>query len=166
MSEAGAEGMVRFRVGRCDLSIEVGAVEEVIRLGGVADMKRHIPGVQGAIPYRGRVVPVIALGRILDIPGGEPTRAIVARGRGVRVALGVEDVVGLYERPQAPAEVPGAFGIRSGVIREFHNIGDGIVGWLDLERVFSEHDWEGFRSLAEIGTDGLLGDSTLEILGY
>lgn len=158
--------LLRFRVGRCHLSLEVGLVEEVIRLGGVSDMKRHMPGVQGAIPLHGRVVPVIRLSKILDVKGRDPHHAIVARGRKMRLALGVDEVLGIYERPGVVSELPDLVAVDHSVVREFHRVDGDIIGWMDLESIFSEHDWEAIRSLSEIETDGLLGDGTLQILGY
>jgi purine-binding chemotaxis protein CheW len=161
-----ATTLVHFRVGECDLSLEIQIVDEVIRLAEVADMKRHMAGVQGALTLRGRVIPVIDLARILNIQGDMGDRAIVARGRGQRIILTVDEVIGIYEKPPPCGEVPRILGFDREIIREFHRTDGHVVGWLDLESVFSEHDWEGIRSLSEIEADGLLGDSTLEILGY
>ena len=167
MSENG-NGMqlVHFRVGRCHLSLEVARVVEVIRLGGIADMKRHMPGVQGAISLHGRVVPVIQLARILDVQGHTPKHAVVARGRRVQLALGVDEVIGVYDRPARTSGVPNVVAVDHNVVREFHRVDRQIIGWMDLEKIFSEHDWEAIKSLSEIETDGLLGNSTLDILGY
>lgn len=158
--------LLHFRVGDCDLALEIQIVDEVIRLSEVADMKRHMAGVQGALTLRGRVIPVIDLARILNIQGDMGSRAVVARGRGHRIILTVDEVIGIYDKPPPCGDVPRILGFDSEIIREFHWSDGRVVGWLDLERVFSEHDWEGIRSLSEIETDGLLGDSTLEILGY
>ena len=166
ISDADSMQLVHFRVGQCHLSLEVARVVEVIRLGGIADMKRHMPGVQGAISLHGHVVPVIQLAKILDVQGRTPKHAVVARGRHLELALGVDKVIGVYDKPERTNDVPGVVAVEHSVVREFHRIDGLIIGWMDLEKIFSEHDWEAIRSLSEIETDGLLGNTTLDILGY
>jgi chemotaxis signal transduction protein len=162
----GEPSFVLFRVGGCDLALEVKAVEEVIRLGKFTDLGRRIPGVDGAIPLHGQVVPVVYLNRLLRIDSEDPPMAVVATGRGHQVALGVDEVMGVYEKPTVEDEGPLLPALEGRGVREIHRVGRRIVCWLDLDGVFSEEGWEAIRSLSEMETDGLLGDTTLGILGY
>ena len=157
---------LHFRVGGCDLALEIGRVEEVIRLGQFAEMRRRIPGIDGAIPLHGRVVPVILLSRLLQIEAGEPPMAVVARGRDHAIAFGVNEVIGLYQSPEVSAETAPILDLEYRGVREVHQIDGRIVCCLDLDRVFSEEGWMAIRSLSEMDTDGLLGERTIEILGY
>ena len=68
---------LRFRVGDCGLALQMAAVDEVIRLGELTDLGRHVPGVDGAIPLHGSVVPVAFLSRLLRIESGEPGMAVI-----------------------------------------------------------------------------------------
>lgn len=163
---AGEPSFVHFRVGECDLALEVKAVEEVIRLGKFTDLGRRIPGVDGAIPLHGQVVPVVFLNRVLRIESGEPPMAVVATGRGHQVALGVDDVLGVYDKPTVHDEAPPLPVLEGRGVRQIHRIGRRMVCWIDLDGVFTEEGWEAIRSLSEMETDGLLGDTTLGILGY
>lgn len=166
MTGDGKQSFLHFRVGGCELALELDAVEEVIRLGRFTDLGRQIPGVDGAIPLHGQVVPLVFLSRLLRIETGEPAMAVVATGRERQVALGVDDVVGLYESPAIPGEDSIVPEMEHRGIRQIHQVGDEVVCWLDLDSVFSDEGWEAIRSLSEMGTDGLLGDTTLGILGY
>lgn len=167
MTDAVQEGtFLHFRVGECELALEVTAVDEVVRLGTFTDLGRQIPGVDGAIPLHGQVVPVVYLSRLLEIEAEDPEKAVVARGKGRLVALGVDDVIGLYENPSLAPETTPIPGLLERGVRQIHRRGPEIICWLDVERIFSEEGWEAIRSLSEMETDGLLGDTTLDILGY
>lgn len=167
MNEAPRNGTyLRFRVGDCGLALQIAAVDEVIRLGELTDLGRHIPGVDGAISLHGSVVPVAFLSRLLQIESGEPGMAVVAMGGGYPVALGVDEVLGLYDHPEQLEETSPIPGLAGQGVREIHRVGSDIVSWLDIDGIFDEESWEAIRSLSEMGTDGLLGDTTLGILGY
>lgn len=157
---------LRFRVGDCELALEIEAVEKVIRLMEKRDLEAPIPGIDGTIPLHGQVVPVLFLSRLLGIQAGDPRMAVVALGRGHQVALGVNEVVGLYGGGDYVLDSSPVPGLRGRGVQGIHRVGLDLVSWLDIDGIFSEEKWEAIRSLSEMGTEGLLGDSTLDILGY
>ncbi|MCZ6602540.1 MAG: chemotaxis protein CheW [Planctomycetota bacterium] len=157
---------VHFRVGSCGLSLRVREVEMVVRLRPRSELDRPIPGVDGALPLHGLVVPLVHLSRILEIEAEEPEMAVVATAKEHQVALGVNDVIGLYESPEIETDVRPVPGLGGRGVRQIHRLEGEIIFWLDMERIISEEGWDAIRSLGEMGTDGLLGDSTLGILGY
>jgi hypothetical protein len=78
----------------------------------------------------------------------------------------VDEILGLYERPEITAGAEPLPGLGDRGVRQIHRVGAEVICCLDLDRVLPEESWEAIRSLTEMETDGLLGDTTLGILGY
>jgi chemotaxis signal transduction protein len=96
-------------------AIDVAAVAEIVPRGTVVPMPRTPPHVLGVTAYRGQVIAVIDLARLLGEAGATPPsgnpRLVVLQGEGCRLAIpasGVTDVLelapcALHPSPAGPS---------------------------------------------------------------
>jgi purine-binding chemotaxis protein CheW len=123
---------VRLRVGAERYALPVDHVLEVAELGEIAP----VPGTQGAVlgvrNLHGEVVPVFDLAAIFGIGRQDPPqRLLVAEQGGRRAGFAVDDVSDVDELADAVEETESE--LLSGAVVA----ADGLVGIIDVERLFS-----------------------------
>ena len=119
-------------------------VERTVRAVAVTPLPDAPETILGAINAQGRVMPVVNMRRKLQLPGREVALAdqfIVARTRKRMVALVVDSVEGVIERPKAEVitgedVVPGLENLK-GIMR----LDDALILIYDLDRfLFAEEE--------------------------
>ncbi len=110
--------LVSVDVGGQRWALPLAAVERVIGMVAISPLPDSPAGVRGAINVHGEIVPVLDL----DVRIGRPSRErgtrgrlVLAQARGRRVALPVDDVLGVVEVDEAaigppPDDVPAPLG--------------------------------------------------------
>lgn len=101
-----------FRVGMRLFGVEVHHVYEVVVSGSVTSVPMARPFVLGITLVRGRLVPVISLGELLGIPGGDgaaPTlpRLLVLREGALEIALVSDTTLGIFDLDLVDVGSPG-----------------------------------------------------------
>lgn len=100
---------IRFALGGEDYILDVLSVQEVLRPVEITPIPGAPAPVLGVINLRGRVVPVLALRRVLGLPEREltdATRLVVVDLQEEAVALWVDDVTGVISLPETAIEPP------------------------------------------------------------
>lgn len=124
-------GFLEVRVGDRRFGLPVEHVVEVADMGDVLDVPRRAPALRGLTAQRGRLVPLVHLGALMDGGGAPETRGrtiVVARVGADPVAFEVDDAEHVWRDAvtAAPAgkDLPWARGIA--------RLADGLVPILDL----------------------------------
>jgi purine-binding chemotaxis protein CheW len=90
--------LVAVEVGGQSWALPLAAVERVVGMVAVSPLPESPAGIRGAINVGGEIVPVLDLDLRLGRPTtdrGPSARLVLARTRSRRVALGVDDVLGV-----------------------------------------------------------------------
>lgn len=104
-----AAPLVTFRLGQELFGVPIGAVQEVVRLPEVTPIPETPWFLEGVISLRGRIIPVMDLGRRLRLPPRPRTRAtrvLIMETGGRQVGLIVDAVLEVVRLPQNAIEPP------------------------------------------------------------
>lgn len=115
-SQAGIE-LACFTVGALTLAVDVQQVREVARCPALTPLPKAPPLIEGVIDLRGRVIPVVDLGRaLLGTPiGDDPlARVAVLEAEGLVFGLRVGAVADVVSVSAAALEEPPALATQSG----------------------------------------------------
>lgn len=135
-----AETAIVLRVGDARYALSMTAVAEVARVPPVTRVPGAPDWVAGVANWRGRILAVVDLRRVLGAPAGAAAGRLVVAGRdGVSVGLLADDVAGLLQLPEAgalpapPAGLGGAGALLAGTVVD----GAGPVGLIDMAALFA-----------------------------
>ena len=132
MAELGRH--VVFRVGTGRYALPLSAVREVaVTPELVTRIPRTGPAVTGVINLRGRVVTVVDLRPLLDLPDpASPPAKVLLLDRGRRdLGLGVSEVEGIEHLDRVVSSATATSGLMRGVAR----LGEVEVGVLDVDEL-------------------------------
>lgn len=140
MKERQGRQALRVRVPGGQLLMELRYVERVFLLMAVAPVPQAPACMVGLMDYQGAGVPVLDLGLWLGMSGVRPytlsTPVILCAGEHVRVALVVEEVLGvdaLAEETRIPAAGPALSALYQGI----HRLPSGAALLLDMAAVLA-----------------------------
>ncbi|MGH6958590.1 MAG: chemotaxis protein CheW, partial [Caulobacteraceae bacterium] len=129
---AGEESaLLAFRIGDRRFAVDASRVAEVARRPPVTRVPHAPPSLAGVAALRGRVLPVVTLGALLDVRSEEGGRLIVLGG-GEPIGLAVDEVIGLET------------GAGGGLVETV----DGAARVLALEEMLARAFADGFRRRA------------------
>ncbi len=136
---------VTFRLGEEQFGVPIGAVQEIVRLPEVTPVPEAPWFVEGVINLRGRIIPVIDLGRRLrlpDRPRTRKTRILIVEMDRRQVGLIVDAASEVLRLPPNAVEPPPPMisGIGVEYITGVGKLGDHLLVLLDLGRVLHPDD--------------------------
>lgn len=109
-SDTGEElHLVTFSLDREEYGVEIGSVQEIIRVGQITSVPNAPDYVQGVINLRGRVLPVLNLRKKFQLPEGQFTknsRIMVVESTGKVLGILVDGVSQVVKIPLASVEHP------------------------------------------------------------
>lgn len=138
--------LVSFHLGAEEYAVEIGCVQEVIRLPEITRVPRAPDFIEGVVNLRGRILPVVDLRKRLGMAAeaaGRHARIVVARLPGTTVGLIVDrvsEVLHLDASQVAPAPDLVVTGLESAFIAGVGKHGDRLLILLDLERIFRREE--------------------------
>jgi len=129
-------GFLLVRTGNRRVGLELAHVIEVMQLGTVHPVPSREPAVRGVADVRGRIMPVLHLGALLDAgaapaPAGDLVVVVTVDGR--RVCLEIDDVEVVVREPALPIPPGSTLPWAIGVARH----PKGLVPLLDLTALAS-----------------------------
>jgi len=135
MSRAGG-GFLLVRTGGRRVGLELAHVVEVIQVGPVHPVPSREPAVRGVADVRGRIVPVVHLGALLEseacpVRAGDLVVVVAVDGR--RVCLEIDDAEVVVREPALPVPQGSTLPWVIGVARH----PEGLVPLLDLTALSS-----------------------------
>ncbi len=140
-----AAQLVTFRLEQEHFGVPIGAVQEVVRPPEVTPIPEAPWFLEGVINLRGRIIPVMDLGRRLRLPPRPRTRAtriVIVEAGGRPVGLIVDAVLEVVRLPQAAIEPPPPMisGIGVDYIAGVGKHRDQLLVLLDLAKVLDADD--------------------------
>lgn len=135
MSRAGG-GFLLVRTGGRRVGLELAHVVEVLQIGPVHPVPSREPAVRGVTAVRGRIVPVVHLGALLEsavcpMTAGDLVVIVTVDGR--RVGLEIDEAELVVQEPALPVPPGTTFPWAIGVARH----PEGLVPLLDLAALSS-----------------------------
>jgi chemotaxis signal transduction protein len=129
-------GFLLVRIGNRRVGLELAHVIEVTQLGPVHRVPSREPAVRGVSDVRGRMMPVVHLGALLQggacpVPAGDLVVVVTVDGR--RVCLEIDDAELVVREPALPVPPGSTLPWAIGVARH----PDGLVPLLDLAALSS-----------------------------
>ncbi len=94
MAEA-RSNLLAFRIADRRFAVEAGRVAEVARCPVLTRLPHAPASLAGVAALRGRVLPVIALGALLDVEGATAGERLIVLDGGAPLGLAVDEVIGL-----------------------------------------------------------------------
>ena len=134
--------LVTFRVDQEEYAVEIGRVQEIIRVGTITTVPNSLSFIQGVINLRGRVIPVLNLRIRLDLPESALTKhsriMIVETGAKVLGML-VDGVSQVMRIPAASIDPPPVDGDqKTDFVSGIGRVDSRLILLMDLERVLAK----------------------------
>jgi len=152
MNDKDVIALVGFELGAERFGAALGKIQEIIRHSAIVKIPRAPDFLEGIINLRGRVIPVIDLGKRFNMRGAEKgakSRIIVAEVRGVRAGLSVDSVSKVLRAPAGSFEKTPA--LVSGIDRKFIagvvKDKEGMLLVLDLDEIFTPEETDLLRQV-------------------
>lgn len=160
---AGGVQLVTFRLGHEQFAVPIGEVQEIVRLPEVTPVPEAPWCVEGVINLRGRIIPVLDLGkrlRLPDRPRTSKTRILIVEADRRQVGLIVDAASQVLRLPEGAIEPPPPMvnGIGVEYITGVGKLGDQLVVLLDLGRVLHPDEIRRAEAAAR-GQRALQGDA-------
>jgi purine-binding chemotaxis protein CheW len=146
------EQLVVFDVGEEVYGVDIGMVQEIIRMQAITKVPGAPSFVEGIINLRGKIIPVIDLRRRFRLPAGEAkksSRIVVVEVDGPVIGMVVDAVSEVLRIPADCIEPPSMIvtGADSDYIRGIAKLEDRLIILLQLERILSDEQEEALMGL-------------------
>ena len=147
------EQLVVFDLAGESYAVDIGAVQEIIRMQHITEVPRAPQFVEGVINLRGKVIPVIDLRRRFGLTEGEHSRTsrIVVVDVGEHtIGIVVDGVSEVLRIPRSTVEPPSPLvtTVDSGYLRGIAKLEDRLIILLDLNVVLGSAEQHVTESLA------------------
>ncbi len=131
--------LVVFALGNEEYGVPVGQVQEIIRMADITHVPKAASFVEGVINLRGRVIPIVDLKKLFDLPErarDEASRIVVVEVGGQTVGMTVDNVSEVLRLPASAIDPPPAVaGGDSGYLIGVGKLGERLLMLLDLEKL-------------------------------
>jgi purine-binding chemotaxis protein CheW len=137
--------IVCFKIGSEEYGIEILKVQEILKLPKVTKLPKSADYIKGVIDLRGKVIPIINLGKRFGIEfsaESESSRAIVVDIKGKRIGLEIDSVSHVIKIDSKDIEPPPPVvkGISGRYIIGIGKLKEGYVVILDINQIFSPEE--------------------------
>lgn len=134
--------LVTFRIDREEYGVEIGSVQEIIRVGQITSVPNAPEFIKGVINLRGRVIPVLNLRRRLDLPDGTLTkhsRIMVVESGAKVLGMLVDGVSQVLRLPIASVdEPPGEVEQAKAYVRGIGKVDSRLIMIMDLSKALAK----------------------------
>ncbi|HNR87224.1 MAG TPA: chemotaxis protein CheW [Spirochaetota bacterium] len=140
-SVASSLQVVCFKVGREEYGIDILKVQEILKVPKITVLPKSAEYIKGVIDLRGKVIPIIDLGKRFGIEmGGDlrSSRVIVVDVKGKRIGLAIDAVshVAKIDAKDIEPPPPVVKGISGRYIAGIGKLGQDFVVILDIDQIF------------------------------
>jgi purine-binding chemotaxis protein CheW len=146
--------LVSFMLSDEEYGVEVLKVREIIRMPSITKMPNTPHYVEGVINLRGKVIPIISLRKrfgMMETESSIHTRIMVMDVAGGLTGLIVDGVSEVIRVRSSEIQPPPAMMLSGGVNQEFItgviNHAERLLIIMDVDKMFSEDEREGFGSM-------------------
>ncbi len=146
------EQIVAFELDDEVYGVDIGRVQEIIRMTPITRLPKAPEFVEGVINLRGKVIPVVDLKRRFGLAGkatGRASRIVVFDTEGQTIGIVVDAVSEVLRVPAGAVEPPSpvATTIESDYVRGIAKLEARLIILLDLHKLFS---WQEKQALLEV----------------
>ena len=146
------EQLVIFELANEVYGVDIGRVQEIIRMTSITRLPRAPEFVEGVINLRGKVIPVVDLNKRFGLAQGERTKAsriVVVDVSDHTIGMVVDAVSEVLRVPVNAIEPPSPVvtTIESDYIRGIAKVENRLIILLDLDKVLS---WEEKKKLRDV----------------
>jgi len=146
------EQLVIFELANEVYGVDIGRVQEIIRMTSITRLPRAPEFVEGVINLRGKVIPVVDLNKRFGLAQGERTKAsriVVVDVSDHTIGMVVDAVSEVLRVPANAIEPPSPVvtTIESDYIRGIAKVENRLIILLDLDKVLS---WEEKKKLRDV----------------
>lgn len=146
--------LVSFVLSNEEYGVEVLKVREIIRMPTITKMPNVPQYVEGIINLRGKVIPIISMRKrfgLMESDNNSQTRIIIMDVAGSQTGFIVDGVSEVIRIHSSEIQPPPSIVISGGISQEFitgvHNRGERLLVIMDIDRMFSDDEREGFAGL-------------------
>ncbi|HPX91754.1 MAG TPA: chemotaxis protein CheW [Spirochaetota bacterium] len=136
--------IVCFKIGNEEYGIDILQVQEILKIPKVTKLPKSSNHVLGVIDLRGRVIPIIDLGKKFGIVSNlsQASRAIVVNIEGKQIGLAIDSVSHVVKVDSTEIEPPPSVvkGISGKYIVGIAKLKTGFVVILDINQIFSSEE--------------------------
>ena len=134
--------IVCFKIGKEEYGIDILKVQEILNLPKITALPKAIDFILGVIDLRGKILPIIDLGKRFGIEmrkTSKSARAIVVKIKGKEVGLAIDSVSHVVKVESDDIEPPPAIvkGISGRYIVGIAKVDEEFVVILDIDQIFS-----------------------------
>lgn len=147
------EQLVVFELAGERYGVEIGRVQEIIRMPAITQLPRAPEFVEGVINLRGRVIPVLELRKRFGLKTGErdrESRIVVVDVKGQTLGMVVDGVSEVLRLPSEAVEPPSPVvtTVESGFLRGIAKLEGQLIILLELDRVLSGEERQALAEAA------------------
>ncbi|MDT8903579.1 chemotaxis protein CheW [Anaeroselena agilis] len=137
-----SEQLVVFQLGSEEYAVSIAQVKEIIRYGGATKLPNTPPHMEGIINLRGKVIPVIDLGKRFGLERARrgEVQALIVEAAGREVGMVVDEVSEVLRLEDNAIESAQAVTRVGDFLRGIGKTGDRLLIILNLDRLFSEEE--------------------------
>ncbi len=146
--------LVSFMLADEEYGVEVLKVREIIRMPTITKMPNTPQHVEGIINLRGKVIPIISMRKrfgLMENENSGNTRIIIMDVTGALTGFIVDAVSEVIRIHSSEIQPPPSMVLSGGIGREFitgvFNHAERLLIIMDIDRMFSEDEREGFDGL-------------------
>lgn len=146
--------LVSFMLADEEYGVEVLKVREIIRMPTITKMPNVPQHVEGIVNLRGKVIPIISMRRrfnLMENEIGSQTRIIIMDVAGSLTGFIVDAVSEVIRIHSSEIQPPPSMVLSGGIGQEFItgviNHADRLLIIMDVDRMFSDDEQEGFGAI-------------------
>ena len=138
--------LVSFNLGTEEFGVDIGAVQEIVRMPEITKVPRSPDFVEGVVNLRGKIIPVVDLRKRFRLPVGEATkstRIIIVTIGGKTVGMivdAVSEVLRLDAASVEPTPEMVASAIDSAFLKGIAKLDGRLLILLDLDLILDQEE--------------------------
>jgi purine-binding chemotaxis protein CheW len=137
--------LVTFHLDAEEYGVDIGRVQEIIRVGHITGVPNAPEFIRGVINLRGKIIPVIDLRKrmaLSEIPATKLSRIMVVEAGPKVLGLLVDRVSQVIRVPMAAVDAaPDEFEESRGFVRGIGKIESRLIMIMELDRVLAKDGW-------------------------
>ena len=140
--------LVSFTLGAEEFAVDIGVVQEIVRMPEITKVPRSPAFVEGVVNLRGKIIPVVDLRKRFDLPASQATKStriviVTVGGRTVGMIVdSVSEVLRLSSEAIEATPDMVASGVDASFLMGIATLDGRLLILLELERVLNKEEAE------------------------
>jgi purine-binding chemotaxis protein CheW len=145
--------LVSFTLGAEEFAVDIGVVQEIVRMPEITKVPRSPAFVEGVVNLRGKIIPVVDLRKRFDLPASEATKStriviVTVGGRTVGMIVdSVSEVLRLSSEAVEATPDMVASGVDASFLMGIAKLDGRLLILLELEQVLNKEEAEAVAAI-------------------